>query len=296
MAENVFVAGFYRLPIVMMAVNRALGPPWNIWVDHGDTLSLRDAGWIQLYCEDNQEVADSVLAAFLLAEDRRVMLPVMVCQDAFILSHTMMMTDIPAQADVDAFLPPLQLQHRVSTRPIVVGQLDAPHETEVHRHQQQSAMDAVLPVYTEVQAAFARSFGRPLADPVVSYRAEDADVLLVSMGTIAATVRRVVDEARAQGLRVGALRVRMFRPFPEALLRAALAGKQRIGVIDRSLCPGLGGILWAELRGLARDATLVQDYIAGIGGGDVQPHHVKWILEDLLARKTPGAPAFVEVG
>ena len=96
MAENVFAAAFYRLPIVMMAVNRTLGPPWNIWVDHGDTLMLRDSGWIQLYCEDNQEVADTTLASFRLAEDRRVLLPVMVCQDAFILSHTMMNTDLPA--------------------------------------------------------------------------------------------------------------------------------------------------------------------------------------------------------
>ena len=99
MAENVFAAGYYRLPIVMMAVNRTLGPPWNIWVDHGDTLMLRDSGWIQLYCEDNQEVHDSILLAFRLAEDEQVLLPVMVCQDAFVLSHTMMMTDIPDQDD-----------------------------------------------------------------------------------------------------------------------------------------------------------------------------------------------------
>src|SRR5512138_779009 len=117
MAENVFAAGFYRLPIVMMAVNRTLGPPWNIWVDHGDTLMLRDSGWIQLYCEDNQEVHDSILAAFRLAEDPRVLLPVMVCQDAFVLSHTLMMTDIPDQAAVDAFLPPLNLPHRVTEKP-----------------------------------------------------------------------------------------------------------------------------------------------------------------------------------
>lgn len=296
MNENVFVAGFYRLPIVMMAVNRALGPPWNIWVDHGDTLSLRDAGWIQLYCEDNQEVADSVLAAYRLAEDKRVLLPVMICQDAFILSHTMMMTDIPDQAQVDAFLPPLDLPHRVSNRPVAVGQLDAPHETEVHRHQQQNAMDAVLPVYAEVQQEFERTFDRRLADPVVSYRAADADVLLVSMGTIAATVRRVVDAGRERGLKVGALRVRMFRPFPEEILRRALQGKLRVGVIDRSLCPGLGGVLWSELRGLAGPDTMVQDYIAGIGGGDVRPQHVQWILDDLLAREASSAPAFVEVG
>ena len=296
MNENVFAAGFYRLPIVMMAVNRALGPPWNILVDHGDTLSLRDAGWIQLYCEDNQEVADTTLAAYRLGEDKRVLLPVMVCQDAFILSHTMMMTDIPEQSLVDAFLPPLDLPHRVSDRPRTVGGLDSPHEIEVHRHLMESAMGAALAVYPEVQAEFQKVFGRKLADPVVSYKADDAEVLLISIGTIAATVRTVVDEARAKGIKAGALRVRMFRPFPEAILKKLLAGKKRVGVIDRNLCPGLGGILWAELRGITDGACLTQDYIAGVGGGDVRAHHVRWILDDLLARKTAGAPAFVEVG
>ncbi len=296
MNENVFAAGFYRLPIVMMAVNRALGPPWNIWVDHGDTLSLRDAGWVQLYCETNQEVADTTLAAYRLAEDRRVMLPVMVCQDAFILSHTMMMTDIPEQAAVDAFLPALDLPHRVSNRPRTVGGLDTPHETEAHRRQQEVAMGQVQPVYAEVQAEFLKHFGRKLADPVVSYRADDAEVLLVSMGTIAATVRTVVDEARAKGVRAGALRVRMFRPFPAEVLARAMAGKKRVGIIDRNLCPGLGGILWSEMRALAPAGCLVQDYMAGVGGGDVRPHHLKWILDDLCSRPEAGAPIFLEVG
>jgi pyruvate/2-oxoacid:ferredoxin oxidoreductase alpha subunit len=296
MNENVFAAGFYRLPIVMMAVNRTLGPPWNIWVDHGDTLSLRDAGWIQFYCEDNQEVADTILAAYRLAEDRRVLLPAMVCQDAFILSHTMMMTDLPEQAAVDAFLPPLDLPHRVTDRPITVGGLDSPHETEAHRAQQERAMGAVFAAYGEVQVEFERAFGRKLADPVVGYRADDADVLIVSMGTIAATVRKVVDEARAGGIRAGSLRVRLFRPFPEAALRKALAGKARIAVIDRNLSPGMGGIVWGEMRGLADAGSIIQDYIAGIGGGDVRQQHVQWILDDLLARSSAGAPTFVEVG
>ena len=149
MAENVFTAAFYRLPIVMMAVNRTLGPPWNIWVDHGDTLMLRDSGWMQFYCEDNQEVADSVLLSFRLAEDPRILLPAMVCSDAFVLSHTMMMTDIPDQGEVDAFLPPLELRHRLTDRPRVVGGLDFPHEIESHRAQHAEAMAAGCPRSTE---------------------------------------------------------------------------------------------------------------------------------------------------
>jgi pyruvate/2-oxoacid:ferredoxin oxidoreductase alpha subunit len=296
MAENVFAAAFYRLPIVMMAVNRTLGPPWNIWVDHGDTLMLRDSGWVQLYCEDNQEVADTTLAAFRLGEDRRVMLPVMVCQDAFILSHTMMTTEMPAQELVDRFLPPLDLPHRLSNRPRIIGGLDLPHETEMHRLQHIDAMNAVFDVYREMQASFLEIFGRKLADPIVPYRMEDADVVLVSMGTTASTVRVAVDEARARGIRAGGLRVRMFRPFPEELLRAALAGKKKVGVIDRDLCPGLGGILWAELRGVTEPGALVQGYIAGIGGGDVRPAHITRILDELTRLERASAPRIVEVG
>jgi pyruvate/2-oxoacid:ferredoxin oxidoreductase alpha subunit len=296
MTDNVFAAAFYRLPIVMMAVNRTLGPPWNIWVDHGDTLLLRDSGWIQLYCEDNQEVLDSILLAYRVAEDSRVLTPAMVCQDAFVLSHTMMQTDIPDQESVDRFLPELDLPHRVTRRPVTVGGLDFPHETEVHRRQHAEAMERVFEVHQEAQDAFEEVFGRRPADPVVPYRMEDAEIVLVSMGTTAATVRVAVDTARASGLRVGALRVRMFRPFPERMLREALAGARRIGILDRDISLGHGGVLWSEARGTAPAGAMVQNYMIGLGGGDVQPQHVTDILEDLVARDSAGPPSIVEVG
>lgn len=296
MAENVFTAGFFRLPIVMMAVNRTLGPPWNIWVDHGDTLMLRDSGWIQLYCEDNQEVHDSILLAFRLAEDERILLPVMVCQDAFVLSHTMMMTDIPDQAAVDAFLPELNLPHRVTDKPRVVGGLDFPHQTEMHRKQHLDAMARVIGVYGEVQNAFERHFGRRPPDPVVPYRMDDAELVIVSMGTTASTARLAVDAARERGIRAGALRLRMFRPLPEAALREALAGAKRVAVLDRDSSPGLGGILWGEVRGLASPGALVQNYLVGLGGGDIRPEHIERILEDLARREGAGEPLFMESG
>ncbi|MFO0587083.1 MAG: hypothetical protein U0441_06085 [Polyangiaceae bacterium] len=296
MTENVFAAAFYRLPIVMMAVNRTLGPPWNIWVDHGDTLMLRDSGWIQLYCEDNQEVHDSILAAYRLGEDKRVLLPVMVCQDAFILSHTMMLTDLPEQDLVDRFLPPLDLPHRLTNRPRALGQLDNPHETEVHRKHLQAAMNGVPAVYKEVQASFKEVFGRDLADPVVPYRMEDAEICLVSMGTTAATVRAAVDLARERGIKIGSLRIRMFRPFPEATLRAMLKGCRKVGVIDRDLCPGMGGIVWSEVRPSTPRDAVVQGYMMGVGGGDVRPAHVTNVIADLVARECDGAPQIVEVG
>jgi pyruvate/2-oxoacid:ferredoxin oxidoreductase alpha subunit len=296
MAENVFAAGYFRLPVVMMAVNRTLGPPWNIWVDHGDTLMLRDSGWIHFYCEDNQEVHDTTLLAFRLAEDAEVLLPVMVCQDAFVLSHTMMMTDIPDQDAVDRFLPELKLPHRVTDEPRVVGGLDFPHQTEVHRKQHLEAMRRVPGVYARVQDEFERCFGRRPADPVVPYRMEDAELVFLSMGTTASTARIAVDQARARGVKAGALRLRMFRPLPEEPLRSLLAGRKRVAVIDRDSCPGLGGIVWGEVRGLGDPDAVIQNYLVGLGGGDIRPAHLHRILDDLAARERAGTPVFLEAG
>jgi pyruvate/2-oxoacid:ferredoxin oxidoreductase alpha subunit len=296
MAENVFAAGFFRLPVVMMAVNRTLGPPWNIWVDHGDTMMLRDSGWIQLYCEDNQEVFDTTLLAYRLAEDARVFLPVMVCQDAFVLSHTMMMTDVPTQEQVDRFLPVLDLPFRLTDEPRVVGELDFPHQTEMHRQQHIEAMKQVPAVYAAVQDEFERVFGRRPADAIVPYRMDDAEIAIVSMGTTASTVRAAVDAARARGIKAGGVRVRMFRPLPFDMLANALRSCRRIAVMDRNLSPGLGGILWAEMRGVVSADTLVQNYLVGLGGGDIRPQHVEWIIQDISARDRAGEPVFMEAG
>jgi pyruvate/2-oxoacid:ferredoxin oxidoreductase alpha subunit len=295
MVENVISAAMMRLPIVMMAVNRTLGPPWNIWVDHGDTLMLRDSGWLQFYCEDNQEVFDSLLCAFRLAEDHRVLLPVMICQDAFVLSHTMMQTDLADQALVDAFLPPLELPHRVSDIPRTIGGLDFPHEAEIHRRQHAEAMQRVPTAYVEIQNEFEEIFGRRPADPLIAYRLEDAEVLLISMGTTAATARAAVDIARDSGIKAGSVRVRMFRPFPEQELRNAMAGIPRIAVLDRDLSPGMGGILWSELRALADQDCLLQGYMLGLGGGDIRPEHLNGILDEMMILETSGLPKILEV-
>lgn len=295
MVENVITAAMMRLPIVMMAVNRTLGPPWNIWVDHGDTLMLRDSGWLQFYCEDNQEVFDSLICAFRLAEDHRVLLPVMVCQDAFVLSHTMMLTDLADQETVDSFLPPLDLPHRVSDIPRTIGGLDFPHEAEIHRRQHAEAMQRVPAAYREVQNEFENVFGRRPADAVVGYRMDDAEVILISMGTTAATARTAVDEARERGIKAGSLRVRLFRPFPEQELGEAISGIPRIAVLDRNLSPGMGGVLWSELRALADPDSLLQGYMLGLGGGDIRPEHLTGVLDEMLEREASEAPKILEV-
>src|SRR6185369_13323648 len=216
MAENCVAAAGLRLPIVMAVANRTMGPPWNIWADHGDALMLRDLGLIQLYCADNQELFDTMLAAFRLAEDPRVLMPVMVCMEGFILSHTVAQTMIPSQEQVDRFLPPTSIPQRLGNSPHALGQMELPQQTEAHRLQHHKAMLDTLEVFRDVQEDFARIFGRQLADPLVAYRAEDADTLIVSMGTIGLTAERIVDSLRARGERVGSLRARMFRPLPAA--------------------------------------------------------------------------------
>jgi pyruvate/2-oxoacid:ferredoxin oxidoreductase alpha subunit len=294
MVENCIAAANLRLPIVLAVANRTMGPPWNIWADHGDAMLLRDQGIIQFFCADNQEVFDTVLCAFRLAEDKRVMMPAMVCMEGFILSHTVAQTKIPEQAQVDDFLPATDVPHRLDAVPHTLGQIEIPHQTEVHRFQHHTAMRAVPAVYREVQDEFEKIFKRRPADPVVAYRTGDADTLIVSMGTIGITAESVVDRLREKGDRVGALRVRMYRPLPENAIRAAFAGKKRIAVIDRNISIGQGGGLWADTRVFADAGAVVQSYMAGMGGGDVRPEHLVKVIADLAARNETGAPALME--
>ena len=296
MAENVFTAAMFRLPIVMMAVNRTLGPPWNIWVDHGDTMMLRDSGWLQFFCEDNQEVFDMLLMAFRIAEDPKVLLPAMVCQDAFVLSHTMMMTDLPTQEQVDQFLPSCNVPHRVRNTAITIGALEFPHETEVHRLQMAEAIGRVPEVYAKAQDEFEKIFGRRPPNALIPYRTEDAEILLVSMGTTAGTARVAVDQAREKGIKAGSLRLNMFRPFPDRLLKEAFKNIPRIAIVDRSLSPGLGGVLWSESNALVAPNTIVQNFMLGLGGGDVRPKHLLEIFEDMNSRTVAEDPILKEVG
>ncbi|NIP68148.1 MAG: pyruvate ferredoxin oxidoreductase, partial [Planctomycetales bacterium] len=228
MVENCVAAAGFRLPIVMSVANRTMGPPWNIWADHGDSLMLRDLGWLQLYSADNQQVFDTVLCAFKLAEDPRVMMPALCCMEGFILSHTTAQVEVPTQGQVDRFLPPTDIPHRLDKSAHTLGQIETPHQTVAHRAQHHEAMLNARQVYTEIQDSFEEVFGRRPADPLVNYCADDADTLIVSMGTLGVTAETVVDQLRKQGQSVGSVRVRMFRPMLSEELRRIFAGKQRI--------------------------------------------------------------------
>lgn len=298
MTENVFAAGYYRLPTVMIAVNRTLGPPWNIWVDQGDSLALRDAAWLQFYTESHQDLVDTILLAFRVSEDPRIMLPSIVAMDGFITSHTQMVVDLPEQEQVDQFLPPCAVPHRLNhEHPATMGGLTWPRETERHRRDIEDAMQRVAEVVGEATDEFERVFGRRPDGGVECEYTLGADVVLIASNTMASTVRQVVEERRARGERVGMIKIKQFRPFPRAELIAAIGTASKIGVLDRNHSPGSGGIFWGEVAATLRALPdlLIQDYVVGIGGGDVTPQVIHGIADDLIARDRSKAPLWKEV-
>jgi len=299
MAENIMVAGYSRLPIVMVAVNRTLGPPWNIWADQGDTLMLRDFAWLQFYCENNQEVLDTTLLAFRLAEDQRILMPVLVCMDAFIISHTQTETTLPEQAEVDRYLPDLDLPHRIRyDEARTLGGLAWPHEGLSQRLEIDEAMKRVPDVYQECRESFTGTFGRDPGDVIQTFATDDAEVVLVASGTIATTAREVVRKRRETGEKVGLVKLKMFRPFPEAALREACQSATHMAVLDRNYAAGMGGVFWQDTRAAFqghRDDVLIQNYLTGLCGGDVTPSVIDDILADISSRPEAGEPVWMGI-
>ena len=239
MAEAVYNAAGLGLPIVMTIGNRAIGAPINIWNDHSDSMSMRDAGWIQLYAETNQEALDLHIQAFRLAEE--LSCPVMVCMDGFILTHAYDRVDIPTQAQVDAYLPPFQPRQILDPAdPVTIGALVGPEAfTEVRylgHHKQLRALTLI----PKLAAEFAKQFGRNSGGLIRSYRTEDAETIVVALGSVIGTVQEVVDDMRDAGVKIGAVSICSFRPFPIAALRDALQDAQRVVVLEKCLAVGSG--------------------------------------------------------
>ena len=281
MHELLHWASGARLPIVMANVNRALAPGWNIWADQTDSLAQRDTGWIQLYCEDSQEVLDTTLQAYRLAE--WVYLPVMVILDAFFLSHTFEPVDIPDQETVDRFLPPFQPRfHLDPESPCTFGQMSPPSVYMEMRRSIQAAMEDALGAFADVEEEFSRVLGRRYG-PVEAVQCDDAGVILVTSGTVTSTSRQVIAELRARGEKVGLLKIKLFRPFPVERIRAALGRAQKIAVIDRNFSFGASGIFAQEVRAALCNLPgrpAVFGYIAGLGGRDV----TTGVIEEIYLR------------
>ena len=276
MHELLHWASGARLPIVMADVNRALGPGWNIWLDQTDSLSQRDTGWIQLYCEDSQDVLDTTLIAYRLAES--VNLPVMVVLDAFFLSHTYEPVDIPDQKPVDKFLPPFLPRFQLDTEnPGAFNQFVAPQAYMEMRYNIQTAMEQTPENFCRIAEEFETIFGRQhnLAEAV---QCEDAEIIFVAAGTTVSTCRQAVDRLRSQGEEAGLLKLKMFRPFPIDFSRQVLSGKQKVAVVDRNCSFGASGIFAQELRAAlynAESPPQIFGYIAGLGGRDVTPETIE---------------------
>jgi pyruvate ferredoxin oxidoreductase alpha subunit len=282
MAEAVFNAAGLGLPIVMTVANRALGAPINILNDHSDAMAMRDAGWIQLFVESNQEAVDVHVQAFRLAEELSV--PVMVCMDGFVLTHAHERVDVPAPEAVDAFLPPFAPRQVLDPgKPLSIGAMVGPEAfTEVRylmHHQQLEALDMI----PRIAGAFARDFGRASGGLVCGYRLDEADVVVVALGSVLGTIQDVVDELRDEGHRVGVLAVRCFRPWPLAEVREVLASASRVVAIDRAFSVGLGGIVGADVRlALAGTPTEIFDVVAGLGGRPVTSASLRGMLLEAI--------------
>lgn len=290
MHELLHWAAGARHPIVMADINRSLGPGWNIWTEQTDSLAQRDTGWVQLYCETNQEVLDTTIMSFRLAE--QVNLPVMLVLDAFYLSHTAEPVDIPDRELVDAFLPKRQARLKLDTaEPHSFNALVPPASYMEMRHALQEAMREARTAFDEVEEEWEQRFGRRYG-AVEAYHTDDADLVLVTSGTVTSTARHVIDQRRAAGERVGLVKIKMFRPFPTETLRAALAGIDRVAVLDRNLSPGRGGIFAEELRAAlydvpAEDRPQVYGYVLGLGGRDIRPDTIDTVIERTRAAAAP---------
>lgn len=288
MHEALHFAVSTRVPVVMVEVNRAHSLPWGFWSDHTDSLSQRDTGWIQIYCETPQEALDVVPIAYRLAE--QVHLPVMPVFEAVYVSHTYEPVEIPGQELVDRYLPPFPDQFRMDTRdPRNYGTCVTAQEWLASRKRIADAMDRVPAVLGQAFAEWGELTGRHygLVEP---YRCEDADLVLVTVGGVAGTVREAVDQMRAEGLPVGLLKQRLVRPVPVEALRRHLRGARKIAVIDRNYSPGLGGIVWQEVRAALQGvpgAPAVHGFVAGVGGVNIGVKDVAAMARMALAADEP---------
>jgi pyruvate/2-oxoacid:ferredoxin oxidoreductase alpha subunit len=286
MHEMLHFASGCRAPVVMACVNRTLAAPWAFWSDQTDSLAQRDTGWIQIYCEDNQESLDSVIQAFRIAE--KVLLPCMVVLEANFISHFMEPVEVPEQEMTDRFLPPVQIPKRFDVdTPAFMAAVVSQTQFEGFRRLSHEAMTHALDVIEEVDRDFGAHFGRKygLVDAV---GLEGAELALVTTATITSTARMALARLREKGYRVGLVKIRVFRPFPTRLLRKILDPVPKIAVVERNLSLGREGIFCSELKAALVNSDQrhqVQGYLAGIGGTNVDPDLIERVVLDALARE-----------
>ncbi len=285
MHELLHWASGARTPVVMANVNRALAPPWNVWVEHTDMMSQRDTGWIQFYAESNQEVLDTIIMSYRLCEDKDIQLPAMIGLDAFYLSHTSEIVDIPDQELVDKFLPQYESSYPLDVdNPLSIGSLSMPHQWYPEfRYKIHEAMKRVIPKLNQIEEEFYKKFGRKYTGALELYNTKDAEVVLIVSGAAAGTVKETVDILKKKGLKVGLIRLRIFRPFPSEELNKALSKASFVGVIDRSFSFGHEGAIFSELKASlygTKNSPLIKNYILGIGGRDITTDTISRVYDN----------------
>ena len=292
MWEIVYIAASTRLPIVMPVVNRALSGPINIHCDHSDTMGARDSGWIQIYCENAQEVYENTILAVRVAEHKKILLPVMVCQDGFITSHGVEGIEVFEDKKVKDFIGEYKPDNPLLDvdNPSTYGPLDLQDYYFEHKRQEAEAMRSALDAIPEVLEEFEKQFGTRY-DFIERYKLDDAEIAMVALSSTAGTVKFVVDKLRQKGIKAGLLRPRIFRPFPKEKIINALKKPKAVAILDRSdsFSAG-GGPLYTEIRAALYDSDvkpIVVNYIYGLGGRDIFPADINKVFEDL--QKTAAA-------
>jgi pyruvate ferredoxin oxidoreductase alpha subunit len=273
MHEMLFIAAGMRLPIVVAVGNRALSAPINIWCDHQDSISERDTGWMQFYAEKNQEALDLMIMAFKIGEDKRVLLPAMVGLDAFVLTHTMEAVDVPEQEDVDKFLPKYNAPFGVldPAKPMTFGSFGTPDYYMEFKYTQTKALEDSEKVIDEVFAQFKEAFGREY-QKINQYRTDDADIILVTLGSMSGTARAAVDKMREAGKKVGCAKMTVYRPFPAKELVEMAENTKVLAIVDRDISPGFGGAVFGEAATQfinAEQKPILMNFIVGLGGRDI---------------------------
>lgn len=284
MCEMLHYVSGSRLPIVMMNANRTVAAPWNIYGDHRDSISMRDAGWLQFYVESSQEALDTVIQAYKIAECHQVMTPVMVCLDGFVLTHTYEVVDVPSQAEVDRFLPayvPTENALDLAAPKSCCISVSPEWQTE-YRYKQHEAMQAAKKVIVKADEEFGALFGRTYGGLIEEYRCDGAEYLLAVMGTIAGTARLVVDKMRADGVKVGLVKIRSFRPFPKEQLAKLAKRVKGIGIIDRDVSFGYEGAVGTEVRAAVAGAVPTINFIAGLSGRDVTKENIEAMYRKVM--------------
>jgi pyruvate ferredoxin oxidoreductase alpha subunit len=282
MSEVIYCIAGMRLPIVLTCANRAISAPLSIWNDQQDSMAVRDAGWIQLHAEDNQEASDLHIQAFKIAE--QTFLPTMVCMDGFILTHAFEPVDIPEQKEVDDFLPPFKPRHIVDPRwPRGIGLFADPRFYMETRYILHRALEKSEETIKEVSAEFAKVFGRDSGGFFKTYKLEKADVAIVSMGSVVGTIKELIDRLEEEGKKVGLLQICSYRPFPRKEVYRALKDKTNIVVLEKCISLGRGGILasdvrWSFPRAEKKDRN-ISSFVAGLGGRNISIDDLRYMVE-----------------